>query len=40
MSNLFLSSVSGSCALNPAGNFNAAVNPAKFTTLDTVIRQQ
>jgi hypothetical protein len=32
MSNLFLSDVSGSVALNPAGNFNAPVTPAKSTT--------
>jgi len=31
MSNLFLSDVSGSVALNPEGNFNAALTPAKST---------
>jgi len=32
MSKLFLSSVNGYWALNPVGNFKAAVIPAKFTT--------
>ena len=40
MSKLVLSSVSGSWALNPVGNFNAPVIPLNSQHLHTVIPQQ